>query len=256
MLLTVKPAQTTSRLDLALMHLGLAPSRERAQALIAAGLVEVDGAQAVSASQKVSETTSLTLKGADYPWASRAGVKLAGALDNFQVSGAQQVALDAGASTGGFVDVLLSRGASLVYAVDVGHGQLLTRLATDPRVQVMDRTNLRNLEELSGPAPTLVTLDLSFISLRTVMDAVVRVAPQAQVVALYKPQFELGKAAVGRGGIVHDQAAAEAGCSDFLQWAAQRYGAATPYSPYPAPLKGTKGNQEWWAYLQLPGTLP
>ena len=160
------------RVDLELVARGLAPSRERAQALIAAGLVEVDGLRATSADQRVAAASAMRLLGRDHPWASRGGLKLAPALDAFDIDCAGRVCLDAGASTGGFTDVLLSRGASYIYAVDVGRGQLDPRLATDPRVHVMDRTNLRSLTSLPGPPPDLVTLDLSFISLRLVMPAV------------------------------------------------------------------------------------
>src|ERR1700722_19158119 len=214
---TVSPAR---RVDVELVARGLAPSRERAQALVSAGLVEVDGERATSADQRVGATTAIRLLGRDHPWASRGGLKLAPALDAFEVSCSGRVCLDAGASTGGFTDVLLSRGAALVYAIDVGRGQLDPRLATDPRVTVMDRTNLRLLEALPGPAPELVPLHLSFISFRLVSPALVRlIAPGvADLVALFKPQFELGRDAIGKGGIVRDPAAAEAAAVAFGAW--------------------------------------
>src|ERR1019366_10556428 len=158
-------AVTVQRLDLVLVERGIATTRERAQAMVAAGMVEVDGQQARSAAQRVGEAAELRMVGEGSPWASRAGEKLVAALDAFSVDCQGRVCLDAGASTGGFTDVLLSRGAARVYAVDVGHGQLLTRVADDPRVSILDRTNLRYLEQLPGGAPTMVTLDLSFISL-------------------------------------------------------------------------------------------
>jgi 23S rRNA (cytidine1920-2'-O)/16S rRNA (cytidine1409-2'-O)-methyltransferase len=153
----------------------------------------------------------------------------------------------AGSSTGGFTDVLLSRGASFVYAVDVGRGQLDPRLATDPRVLVMDRTNLRLLEALPGEAPDLVTLDLSFISLRLVMPAVMRlIAPGgAQLMALFKPQFELGRDAIGKGGIVRDEAASERAAREFAAWLSSVFGATPLGPPIPSPVKGAKGNLEW-----------
>src|SRR5580700_994604 len=132
-----------ARLDVALVERGLAPSRTRAQALIASGLVNVDGSLAKAASQEVGETNDLAVKGSDHPWASRGGVKLQGALDEWGIECRGRVTLDAGASTGGFVSVLLAREAARVYAVDVGYGQLLTSVAVDPRVVVMDRTNIR-----------------------------------------------------------------------------------------------------------------
>jgi 23S rRNA (cytidine1920-2'-O)/16S rRNA (cytidine1409-2'-O)-methyltransferase len=240
------------RVDLELVARGLAPSRERAQALLAAGLVEVDGARATSADQRVGSATTIRLLGRDHPWASRGGLKLAPALDAFGVECAGRVCLDAGASTGGFTDVLLSRGASYVYAVDVGRGQLDPRLATDPRVRVMDRTNLRSLSSLPGPAPDLVTLDLSFISLRLVMPAVVRlIAPGgADLVALFKPQFELGREAIGKGGIVRDPGAAAQAATAFAVWLETEFGAA-PTDPMPSPVRGAKGNLEWLVGARL-----
>jgi 23S rRNA (cytidine1920-2'-O)/16S rRNA (cytidine1409-2'-O)-methyltransferase len=241
-----------TRVDLELVARGLAPSRERAQALVAAGLVEVDGSRATSADQRVGPATTIRLLGRDHPWASRGGLKLAPALDAFGIECAGRVCLDAGASTGGFTDVLLSRGASYVYAVDVGRGQLDPRLATDPRVRVMDRTNLRSLSSLPGPAPDLITLDLSFISLRLVMPAVVRlIAPGgADLVALFKPQFELGREAIGKGGIVRDPDAAAQAALAFAGWLESEFGAA-PASPMPSPVRGAKGNLEWLVGARL-----
>jgi len=234
------------RVDLELVSRGLAPSRERAQALVAAGLIEVDGARAASADLRVGDGASIRVLGRDHPWASRGGLKLAPALDVFGISCAGRTCLDAGASTGGFTDVLLTRGASLVYAVDVGHGQLDPRLASDPRVRVMDRTNLRTLEALPGPAPEVVTLDLSFISLRLVIPAVARLIASggADLVALFKPQFELGRAAVGKGGIVRDAGAAEDAARNFAAWLESSCGAVVQ-PPIPSAVRGAKGNLEW-----------
>jgi 23S rRNA (cytidine1920-2'-O)/16S rRNA (cytidine1409-2'-O)-methyltransferase len=240
------------RIDVELVSRHLAPSRERAQALVSAGLVEVDGARATSADQRVRSATVIRVLGRDHPWASRGGLKLAPALDAFGISCEGRVCLDSGASTGGFTDVLLSRGASLVYAVDVGRGQLDPRLATDPRVWVMDRTNLRLLEALPGQAPDLVTLDLSFISLRLVMPAVVRlIAPGgADLVALFKPQFELGRDAIGKGGIVRDAGESERAAGEFAGWLASAFG-ATAQTPIPSPVRGAKGNLEWLVAARL-----
>jgi 23S rRNA (cytidine1920-2'-O)/16S rRNA (cytidine1409-2'-O)-methyltransferase len=240
-----------SRLDVALVENGLAPSRERAQAMIAAGLVEVGGRRASSAAQRVGSEAGLRLLGGGSPWASRAGEKLSAALDRFGVDCGGRVCLDAGASTGGFTDVLLSRGATRVYAVDVGHGQLLTRLAADPRVTVLDRTNLRYLDALPGPEPNLVTLDLSFISLRRVLPAVARLAPGAHVLALFKPQHELGREAVPRGGVVRDAAAAEAGARELLRWCEAELEARAMEAPIPAAVRGAKGNQELVVWIRL-----
>jgi 23S rRNA (cytidine1920-2'-O)/16S rRNA (cytidine1409-2'-O)-methyltransferase len=245
------------RLDVVLVERGLAPSRERAQALIAAGLVQMGEEKARSAAQAVSPATRLAVLGRDREYASRAGVKLAHGLDAFEVPVEGRVALDAGASTGGFTDVLLRRGAALVYAVDVGYGQLDGRVARDSRVRVLDRTNLRGLRAVPGPPPALVTLDLSFISLRLVLATVGAIAePGADVVALFKPQFELGRGAVGRGGIVRDAAAGEAGARRLMQWAQTELGVEAA-GPVASPIAGTRGNREWLVHLRLPvGTQP
>jgi 23S rRNA (cytidine1920-2'-O)/16S rRNA (cytidine1409-2'-O)-methyltransferase len=241
------------RVDLELVARRLASSRQRAQALVAAGLVEVDGVRATSADQRVDDAAAIRVLGRDHPWASRGGLKLDPALDAFGISCAGRICLDSGASTGGFTDVLLSRGAALVYAVDVGRGQLDTRLAVDPRVRVMDRTNLRTLDALPGPAPELVTLDLSFISLRLVMPAVARLISSAgaDLVALFKPQFELGREAVGKGGIVRDARASEAAAADFATWLETAFAAVTK-APMASPVRGAKGNLEWLVAARLP----
>ncbi len=249
---TMTPVSRGRRVDLELVARGLAPSRERAQALIAAGLVEVDEVRAASADQRVTDATVIRMLGRDHPWASRGGLKLAPALDAFGVSCADRVCLDSGASTGGFTDVLLSRGASLVYAVDVGRGQLDARIANDPRVRVLDRTNLRTLDAVPGPPPDLVTLDLSFISLRLVIPAVVSlIAPGgADLVALFKPQFELGRDAIGKGGIVRDPSAAESAAGAFADWLVSDFGAVAE-PPMPSPVRGAKGNLEWLVAARL-----
>src|SRR2546421_2332828 len=242
---------TATRLDRALVERGLAGSREQAQALIASGLVEVDGRPARKASEAVGDGARLRVTGPDHPWASRGGLKLEAALDAYGVNVEGRVCLDAGASTGGFTDVLLARGAALVYAVDVGRGQLDGRLAANPRVTILDRTNLRTLEALPGPSPSLVTLDLSFISLRLVLGTVARLAaPRADVVALFKPQFELGRQAVERGGVVRDRVAAESGAQELVRWAEAILGARGS-QPVPAAVRGARGNQEWFIHLLL-----
>jgi 23S rRNA (cytidine1920-2'-O)/16S rRNA (cytidine1409-2'-O)-methyltransferase len=247
------PPTTQLRLDVAMVERALVPSRERAQALIAAGLVAVAGEKATSAAQRIGAGDEVRVLGRDHPWASRGGVKLAAAIDAFAVDPSGRVALDAGASTGGFTDVLLQRGAALVYAVDVGYGQLDGRLSRDSRVRVLDRTNLRLLRDLPGPPPTLATLDLSFISLRAVLPRVAELAaPGADVVCLFKPQFEVGRAAVGKGGIVRDAEVVAAAGRDFADWAVQQLGAGVA-GPIPSPIAGTKGNRELLVHLRLPG---
>ncbi len=238
------------RLDDLLVDRGLAETRRRAQALVAAGLVEVEGVRAASAALAVAPAAQVRLTDRDHPWVGRGGLKLDSALDHFGVDCAGRVCLDAGASTGGFTDVLLHRGARLVYAVDVGHGQLHPRLAADARVVVMDRTNVRTLAALDGPAPSLLTLDLSFISLRAVLPNLTRLAPGAEVVALFKPQFEVTRGQVARGGVVRDPAATAAALQAFSGWAADALG-ARPRAPVAAAVRGSRGNQEWLVHLIL-----
>ena len=191
------------RLDRLLTERGLARSRAEAQALIHAGAVDLDGNRRLKPGQLVAADASVSLL--EKPrWASRAGAKLEHALDAFEIDPTGMAALDAGASTGGFTDVLLARGARVVYAVDVGRAQLIQRLRDDPRVVSMERTNLRELRELPEPID-LATLDLSFISLGLVLPAVRNLlGDTGRIVALVKPQFEAGKEDVPRGGVVTD----------------------------------------------------
>jgi 23S rRNA (cytidine1920-2'-O)/16S rRNA (cytidine1409-2'-O)-methyltransferase len=192
-----------TRLDHLLTERGLARSRAEAQALILAGAVELDGTRRLKPGQLVADHVSVRL--IEKPrWASRAGAKLEHALVVFEIDSAGMACLDAGASTGGFTDVLLTHGARIVYAVDVGRAQLIQRLRDDPRVVGMERTNLRDLRELPEPID-LATLDLSFIGLRLVLPAVRRLLTETgRVVALVKPQFEAGREDVPRGGVVRD----------------------------------------------------
>ncbi|MCS6938762.1 MAG: TlyA family RNA methyltransferase, partial [Roseiflexus sp.] len=203
------------RLDQLLVQRGLAETRARAQALILAGEVRVNGVVRHKAGELVPDDAEVELIGA-LPYVSRGGYKLAHALDTFALSPANLAAIDVGASTGGFTDVLLQRGAARVYAVDVGYGQLDWRLRQDPRVIVLERTNIRYLEALpplegeEAAAPVLAdcaVIDVSFISLKLVLPAVQRlIRPDAWIVALIKPQFEAGPAQVGKGGVVRDPA--------------------------------------------------
>jgi 23S rRNA (cytidine1920-2'-O)/16S rRNA (cytidine1409-2'-O)-methyltransferase len=242
---------TRLRLDAVLVDRGVAATLDRARALISAGLVEVDGRRAASAAQNVEQEVAIRLTDRTHPWAGRGGLKLDAALTAFGTDARDRVCLDAGASTGGFTDVLLSRGAARVYAVDVGQGQLDQRLAGDERVVVMDRTNLRTLDRLDGPPPTLLTLDLSFISLRAVFPSLVRLAPAAEVVALFKPQFEVARDAVGPGGVVADPEVTAAALAAFLGWAGGQ-GAVSLSPPVASAVRGAKGNQEWLVHLRLP----
>ena len=234
----------------------MARSRAEAQALILAGVIRIEGMEGhrLSAGQRLDPSLTL-VRDAGPAWASRAGEKLAAALDTFAVSVAGMTCLDAGASTGGFTDVLLARDARRVYAVDVGHGQLLPRLAEDSRVEVMDRTNLRTLSSLPEPID-LATLDLSFISLHLVLDPVRRLlAPGGRVVALVKPQFEAGRADVPRGGVIRDP--------DIHRRVLLRLGADAAAAGLvtvglmASPRTGRQGNREFLALLRADGpTVP
>jgi 23S rRNA (cytidine1920-2'-O)/16S rRNA (cytidine1409-2'-O)-methyltransferase len=238
---------THSRLDQALVERGLVVSRTRAQALIAAGLITVDGERADRADAGVADESRLEVKAAP-AFVSRGGEKLAGALDDLGINPMGRVCLDAGASTGGFTDVLLQRGAERVYAVDVGYGQLDWRLRSDARVVVMERTNIRHLRELPGSPPDLAVADLSFISLRLVVPVIARLLGQpGDLVVLVKPQFEVGRDKVGKGGVVRSAADQQGAVDDFVEWAVAQ--AFTFHAVARARLKGAKGNQEFFVHL-------
>ncbi len=238
------------RLDQLIVSRGLAETRSKAQALLLAGSVRVNGQPAGKAGTMVDEGVGLEVTAA-LRYASRGGHKLAHALDAFGLSPAGHIALDAGASTGGFTDVLLQRGAARVYAVDVGYGILDYRLRADPRVVVMERTNIRHLEALPELAACAV-IDVSFISLRLVLPAVRRlISPGAWVVPLIKPQFEAGPAQVGRGGVVRDPAVHRAVLRETLA-AATELG-LTPRGLTRSPILGPAGNVEFLAWLEPGG---
>jgi 23S rRNA (cytidine1920-2'-O)/16S rRNA (cytidine1409-2'-O)-methyltransferase len=195
------------RLDERMVRDGLADSRTRAQALIRAGQVLVDDAPEDKPGTRVRDTAQVRVRGGEKRYASRGGEKLAGALDDLGLDVSGRACLDVGASTGGFTDCLLQRGARSVVAVDVGYGQLDARLRADPRVHVRDRTNARHLEPEALPEPvSLVTADVSFISLRLILPALARCAADAEWLLLVKPQFEVGPKHVGKGGVVRDDA--------------------------------------------------
>jgi 23S rRNA (cytidine1920-2'-O)/16S rRNA (cytidine1409-2'-O)-methyltransferase len=229
---------------------GLAKSRAQAQALILAGRVQVEGLAAPKAGALVPDGVQVALKELS-PFVSRGGEKLAGALDHFQVSPEGKVALDAGASTGGFTHVLLTRGARRVYAVDVGYGQLDATLRHDPRVLVMERVNIRHLPKEAIPELIdLVTLDLSFISLTLVLPKILEfLHPEGEILAMVKPQFEVGKGQVGKGGVVRDPGLQQ----EAVQRVAEAAAALGLSAAFPSPLKGPKGNQEYFLYLIASG---
>ena len=203
------------------MARGLAETRAKAQALLLAGRVFSGERRLDKAGMQVDRDVALTVRGADHPWVSRGGVKLDHALTHFGVDPQGLVALDVGASTGGFTHVLCERGARQIYAVDVGYGQLDARLRNDPRVIVLERTNARYLTRAEVPEPVdLIVCDASFIGLRTVLPAPLALAASgARLIALIKPQFEAGRARVGKGGIVRDPAVHRRGVHDNSQLA-------------------------------------
>jgi 23S rRNA (cytidine1920-2'-O)/16S rRNA (cytidine1409-2'-O)-methyltransferase len=238
------------RLDLAVLERGLAPSRERARALILAGQVRIDGAPAAKAGLLVPPDVEIELVRPDHPYVGRGGVKLAHALDACGISVDGRDALDIGASTGGFTDVLLRRGARTVCAVDVGHGQLDWRLRTDTRVRVIEGLNARSLSVAQlGDLVDVVTIDVSFISLRLILPVVPPLLRRgADVLALVKPQFEAGRHEVGRRGLVHDTAVHDRVLAEVADCA----GAVglVRVSVTGSPITGAKGNQEFFMHLR------
>jgi 23S rRNA (cytidine1920-2'-O)/16S rRNA (cytidine1409-2'-O)-methyltransferase len=236
---------TRQRADILVVEQGLAESRTRAQALILAGAVMAGADRKVAKPGDLLDCAcELWLRGEPLPYVSRGGLKLAAALGHFEVSPAGLVCLDVGASTGGFTDCLLQRGAAKVYAVDVGYGQLAWRLRQDPRVVVIERENIRTLAKEMIPEPCrLVVIDVSFISLRIVLPAALQFAAEARVVALVKPQFEVGRRDVGKGGIVRDPEA-RAACLVAIVEECGRLG-LTEVRTMDSPITGAKGNHEF-----------
>lgn len=239
------------RLDILVVEKGLAPSRQKAQALIMAGQVFVDGQPVTKPGWPVGPIAKITAKSPPHPYVSRGGVKLAGALGHFQLDVNARVCLDVGASTGGFTDCLLQNGAERVYAVDVGYGQLAWQLRQDPRVRVIERTNIRHMPLEALPEPvSLVTIDASFISLKLVVPAVIKfMHPDASILALIKPQFEVGKDQVGKGGVVrnlelHQQVILEL-TRYFIDMGLQCA------EPIRSSIKGPKGNIEYFILAKL-----
>src|SRR5262245_35417393 len=238
------------RLDVLVVERGLAASRERARAMILAGQVTVDGRILSKSGTAVDRTCRIELVAPDHPYVGRGGIKLAHALDTFRLDVRDRRALDIGASTGGFTDVLLQRGARDVIALDVGHGQLDWKLRQDPRVIVREGINARALSVANVPHPVdLVTIDVSFISLHLIFPALARLLTrQADVVALVKPQFEAGRQEVGKRGVITDPAIHEAvllKVTDDARVAGFRRVAMTP-----SPITGASGNREFFLHLK------
>lgn len=237
---------TKQRADISLVACGLAESRAKAQALIKAGLVRTGTATVQKPGETWPEDTLFTLTGLEHPWVSRGGMKLAHGLRYFGFDPMGRTALDIGASTGGFSDVLLSHNAAKIYAVDVGHNQLAAKLRNDPRVIVLEKTNARALTTTQIPEPiTALVCDASFIGLQTVLPAGLALcAPGAFAVALIKPQFEAGPEHVGKNGVVRDSALHARICARLADWLAGQSGWRV-LGITPSPIQGPEGNVEF-----------
>lgn len=249
-------ARTRTRLDQAVVARGLAASRERARALILAGKVRVDGHVQTKAGYLAADTATVAVDEPDHPWVGRGGIKLAHALDHFGIDPAGRDVLDIGASTGGFTDVCLQRGAAHVVALDVGHNQLDWKLRTDARVTVLERVNARALTAEQLPEAHrrfgLATVDVSFISLRHILPVLPPLlAPGAAVIALVKPQFEAGRGDVASGGIVRDEAVHARVIEEVTAAAAQA--GFTRHGLAPSPITGAEGNREFLLWLAAAG---
>jgi 23S rRNA (cytidine1920-2'-O)/16S rRNA (cytidine1409-2'-O)-methyltransferase len=248
------------RLDQLMVERGLAETRAKAQALILAGLVTSEGRALAKAGERLAADAAIEVKGAAHPWVSRGGIKLAHGLAHFAIPATGRVALDIGASTGGFTDVLLAHGAAKVYAVDVGHGQLAWKLRRDERVVVLERVNARHLDRALVPEPIdLMVCDASFIGLETVLPAPLKLArPGADLIALIKPQFEVGKGRVGKGGVVRDATLHAEVCARISAWLDARPGWRV-LGITQSPITGPEGNIEFLIgghYAPAPETPP
>ncbi len=234
------------RLDHTLVARGLAGSRNQAQALIMAGKVFAGETRLDKAGHAISEELEITVRGRAHPWVSRGGQKLAHGLSYFDVDPFGAIALDIGASTGGFTDVLLSNGASRVYAVDVGHGQLAWKLRQDDRVVMLEKTNARYLDEGLIPDPAdLIVCDASFIGLQTILPSALALAAlDAVLIALIKPQFEVGRRQVGKGGVVRDPKLHDQVCIRISEWLQELPGWSV-LGLTESPITGLEGNKEF-----------
>jgi 23S rRNA (cytidine1920-2'-O)/16S rRNA (cytidine1409-2'-O)-methyltransferase len=243
------------RLDKLLVDRGLAPSRERARALIMAGSVLVRGQPQTKPGTLIDTALEIALREQDHPYVSRGALKLVKGLDTFAIDPANRVALDIGASTGGFTDVLLRRGAARVYAIDVGYGQLAWSIRQDSRVVVLERQNVRNMDVALVPEPCdLAVIDVSFISLTLVLPRVAelrRPPPGKPIIALVKPQFEVGREQVGKGGVVRDESVRRGAVEKVRAWA-NRNGLIAG-GDVESPITGPAGNVEYLLLLTTGG---
>ena len=243
--------QNKKRIDLALLDKKLAPTRQRAQALILAGRVLVNQEPITKPGTRISEDDVVVIKGTDMPYVSRGGIKLAEALTQFQIDAVGLHCMDIGASTGGFTDCLLQNGAAYVIAVDVGYGQLAWKLRQDPRVTILEKTNIRYLTVEKVPFPVdLAVIDVSFISLKIVVPAIRKfLKTDATVVTLIKPQFEVGRNRIGKGGVVKNPVLHEEitlSLSQFFETTGFRV-----HGIVPSPITGPKGNKEFLCHMKI-----
>ena len=245
------------RLDMALVERGLAETRAAAQRLVMAGLVFSGERRLDKPGHAIAADMPIEVRGQPHPYVSRGGLKLEKALDHFAIPVAGRVALDVGASTGGFTDCLLQRGAAKVYAIDVGTNQLAWKLRTDPRVISREKTNIREVTREQAPEPIdLIVCDASFIGLRTALPAALALtAPGAHLVALIKPQFEVGKGRVGKGGIVREPALHAEVCATISEWLANQPGWRV-LGITESPIEGADGNKEFLIAAKLEPDAP
>ena len=244
-------AQLKKRLDITLLDKQLVPTRQRAQALILAGRVLVNQEPITKPGIRISEGDTIVIKGTDMPYVSRGGIKLAEALTQFNIDVAGRYCMDVGASTGGFTDCLLQNGAAHVISVDVGYGQLAWKLRQDPGVTILERTNIRYLTVEAVPFPVgIAVIDVSFISLKIVVPAVRKfLKPHATVITLIKPQFEVGRNRIGKGGVVkspllHEEVTLS--LSQFFETIGFQV-----YGILPSPITGPKGNKEFLCHMKM-----
>jgi len=250
-------AKNKKRLDLTVLEKGLTVSRQRARALIMEGKVLVNNQLTDKPGIQVSADDEIVIKGEDIPYVSRGGLKLEGALKAFEINPSGLICLDVGASTGGFTDCLLQHGAKYVYSVDVGYGQLAWKLRQDPRVKPVERTNIRNMPaDIIQHPIDLITIDVSFISLRIVLPAILKFMKEnTAILALIKPQFEVGKGKVGKGGVVRDTALHEEVIRSLWDFFNEINGLSCK-SVIPSPILGPKGNKEFIILIYMNSPMP
>lgn len=239
-----------SRLDKIIVEKGIAPSRERARALIMEGKVVVDGVSVTKAGSMIDTESRIELKGEDMPYVSRGGIKLEAAIRHFDISMKDKIVMDVGSSTGGFTDCMLQHGAKRVYCIDVGYGQLAWKLRQDKRVVLLERTNIRYLDRERIPEDIdIATIDVSFISLLKVVPKVMEfLKKDGEIIALIKPQFEVGKGEVGRGGVVRDEVK-RLKVVDRVMGSLEALGLKT-IGILQSPISGQKGNIEYLIYMR------